>query len=64
MYNVYSDTFANKATLSSINTLQKNIVQREISPSHSVKSDFWEVQGLRTSELWSVVYWLGVGYVQ
>ena len=30
--------------------------QREISPSHSVKSDFREVQGLRTSELWSTAY--------
>ena len=58
------DTFANKTSLPSLVLLQMSTVQREISPSHSVKSGFSEVRGLRTSELWSVVYWLGVAYGQ
>ena len=31
---------------------------------NSTESHYWEFQGLRTTELWSVVYWLGVGYGQ
>ena len=52
MYNVRicSDTFANKTSLPSIIPLLMSAEQRWISHTHSIKSDFWEVQGLRTSE--------------